>query len=115
MRHLGEVDQNDYTVIMVRGKRDWDDPDSRDRSAVANKLFNERVPTELMSICNNTKNNVSLNFVRCGMRMVSGPRALKKCLERARRMRFSARTLPFVNQVTAPARKNIHTNVCECR
>ena len=50
MRHLREVDGRDHTVIMVQVENEIGMiPDSRDRSAVANKLFNQSVPQELMS------------------------------------------------------------------
>ncbi|HEV8366663.1 MAG TPA: DUF5597 domain-containing protein [Pyrinomonadaceae bacterium] len=50
MRHLREVDANDRTVIMVQVENEIGMiPDSRDRSAVANQLFNERVPADLMT------------------------------------------------------------------
>jgi beta-galactosidase GanA len=50
MRHLHEVDANDHTVIMVQVENEIGMiPDSRDRSASANKLFSGPVPTELMS------------------------------------------------------------------
>lgn len=49
-RHLREVDSHDHTVILVQVENEIGMiPDSRDRSAVANKLFNESVPPELMS------------------------------------------------------------------
>jgi len=50
MRHLREVDGNDHTVIMVQVENEIGMiPDSRERSAVAEKLFKQPVPTELMS------------------------------------------------------------------
>jgi beta-galactosidase GanA len=50
MRHLREVDGRDHTVIMVQVENEIGMiPDSRDRSAIANKLFNQSVPTELMN------------------------------------------------------------------
>jgi beta-galactosidase GanA len=50
MRHLREVDTNEHTVIMVQVENEIGMiPDSRDRSAVANQLFNQRVPTELIN------------------------------------------------------------------
>lgn len=50
MRHLREVDSGDHTVIMVQVENEIGMiPDSRDRSAVAEKLFKQIVPTELMS------------------------------------------------------------------
>ncbi|MFL6208567.1 MAG: DUF5597 domain-containing protein [Pyrinomonadaceae bacterium] len=48
-RHLREVD-SDHTVILVQVENEIGMiPDSRDRSAIANKLFNESVPPELMN------------------------------------------------------------------
>src|SRR5262249_15925487 len=42
MRHLREVDSRDHTVIMVQVENEIGMiPDSRDRSAIANKLFNQ--------------------------------------------------------------------------
>jgi len=50
MRHLREVDTNEHTVIMVQVENEIGMiPDSRDRSAIANQLFNQAVPTELIS------------------------------------------------------------------
>jgi beta-galactosidase GanA len=50
MRHLREVDSRDHTVIMVQVENEIGMiPDSRDRSAIANRLFNQPVPPELMS------------------------------------------------------------------
>ena len=50
MRHVREVDTNEHTVIMVQVENEIGMiPDSRDRSAIANQLFNQAVPTELMS------------------------------------------------------------------
>jgi beta-galactosidase GanA len=50
MRHLREVDGRDHTVIMVQVENEIGMiPDSRDRSAIANKHFNQPVPPELMS------------------------------------------------------------------
>src|SRR5205823_1462872 len=50
MRHLREVDGNDHTVILVQVENEIGMiPDSRDRSAVADKLYNGPVPPELMS------------------------------------------------------------------
>ena len=49
MRHLREVDGRDHTVIMVQVENEIGMiPDSRDRSAIADKLFKQSVPTELM-------------------------------------------------------------------
>ena len=50
MRHLREVDGRDHTVIMVQVENEIGMiPDSRDRSAIAEKLFKQPVPTELMA------------------------------------------------------------------
>ncbi len=49
MRHLREIDGRDHTVIMVQVENEIGMiPDSRDRSAVAEKLFKDSVPAELM-------------------------------------------------------------------
>lgn len=49
MRHLKEVDGRDHTIIMVQVENEIGMiPDSRDRSAIANKLFKQPVPPELM-------------------------------------------------------------------
>jgi len=50
MRHLREVDGRDHTVIMVQVENEIGMiPDSRDRSAIADKLFKQPVQTELMT------------------------------------------------------------------
>lgn len=50
MRHLKEMDGKENTVIMVQVENEIGMiPDSRDRSAIADKLFYEAVPQELMS------------------------------------------------------------------
>src|SRR5215831_15111217 len=50
MRHVREVDGHDHTVIMVQVENEIGMiPDSRDRSAIANKLFNQSAPPELMN------------------------------------------------------------------
>jgi beta-galactosidase GanA len=49
MRHLREVDGRDNTVIMVQVENEIGMiPDSRDRSAIANELYNRAVPPELL-------------------------------------------------------------------
>ncbi|MBI1761566.1 MAG: DUF5597 domain-containing protein [Acidobacteria bacterium] len=49
MRHLREVDSRDYTVILVQVENEIGMiPDARDRSALANKLFSQAVPLELL-------------------------------------------------------------------
>jgi beta-galactosidase GanA len=63
MRHIREVDANDRTVIMVQVENEIGMiPDSRDRSALANQLFNERVPTELMTYLQQRKENLIPEF-----------------------------------------------------
>ncbi len=50
MRHLREVDANDHTAIMVQVENEIGMiPDSRDRSSIANELFNQPVPADLMN------------------------------------------------------------------
>ena len=50
MRHLGEVDGREHTVVMVQVENEIGMiPDSRDRSPAADKLFAGPVPPELMS------------------------------------------------------------------
>ncbi|HEY6248100.1 MAG TPA: DUF5597 domain-containing protein [Pyrinomonadaceae bacterium] len=50
MRHLRETDANDHTVIMIQVENEIGMiPDSRDRSAIANELFAQSVPAELMN------------------------------------------------------------------
>src|SRR5215475_13071730 len=50
MRHLRDVDGRDHTVIMAQVENEIRMiPDSHDRSAIANKLFNQSVPPELMN------------------------------------------------------------------
>ncbi|HKE55831.1 MAG TPA: DUF5597 domain-containing protein [Pyrinomonadaceae bacterium] len=50
MRHLKEVDATEHTVVMVQVENEIGMiPDSRDRSAIANELFSQAVPNELMS------------------------------------------------------------------
>lgn len=49
MRHVREIDAADQTVIMVQVENEIGMiPDSRDRSALANKLFTQNVPAELV-------------------------------------------------------------------
>jgi beta-galactosidase GanA len=49
MRHLREADGRDHTVVMVQVENEIGMiPDSRDRSAIADKLYNGAVPAELM-------------------------------------------------------------------
>jgi len=50
MRHLREFDGRDHTVIMVQVENEIGMiPDSRDRSAAADKLFKQPVPAELLT------------------------------------------------------------------
>jgi beta-galactosidase GanA len=50
MQHLREVDSRDHTVIMVQVENEIGMiPDSRDRSAIAERLYNQAVPAELMN------------------------------------------------------------------
>ena len=63
MRHLREVDGNDHTVIMVQVENEIGMiPDSRDRSAIAEKLFKESVPTELMNYLGEHKETLIPEF-----------------------------------------------------
>ena len=63
MRHVREVDGNDHTVIMVQVENEIGMiPESRDRSAVANQLFNERVPGELMNYLSEHKEQLIPEF-----------------------------------------------------
>ncbi|HEU4386836.1 MAG TPA: DUF5597 domain-containing protein [Blastocatellia bacterium] len=49
MRHLREVDASEHTVIMIQVENEIGMiPDSRDRSVIADKLYNQAVPAELM-------------------------------------------------------------------
>ena len=63
MRHLREFDANDHTVIMVQVENEIGMiPDSRDRSAVANDLFAQPVPAELMSYLQEHKEQLIPEF-----------------------------------------------------
>ena len=63
MRHLREVDGNYHTVIMVQVENEIGMiPDSRDRSAIAEKLFKESVPTELMNYLGEHKETLIPEF-----------------------------------------------------
>ncbi len=63
MRHLREVDGNDHTVIMVQVENEIGMiPDSRDRSAIADKLFNQPVPVELINYLQQRKDNLIAEF-----------------------------------------------------
>jgi beta-galactosidase GanA len=63
IRHLREVDGSDHTVIMVQVENEIGMiPDSRDRSAIANKLFSQPVPVELMNYLQRHKDNLIPEF-----------------------------------------------------
>jgi beta-galactosidase GanA len=63
MRHLRDVDSRDHTVIMVQVENEIGMiPDSRDRSAIADKLFNQPAPPELMSYLEQHKNALVPEF-----------------------------------------------------
>jgi beta-galactosidase GanA len=63
MRHLREVDGREHTVIMVQIENEIGMiPDSRDRSAVAEKLFKQPVPAELMNYLVEHRENLMPEF-----------------------------------------------------
>lgn len=63
MRHLREVDGRDHTVIMVQVENEIGMiPDSRDRSEIANRLFSQAVPVELMRYLEQHKENLIPEF-----------------------------------------------------
>jgi beta-galactosidase GanA len=63
MRHLRETDSTEHTVIMVQVENEIGMiPDSRDRSAVANRLFNQGVPAELMTYLQSHKEQLIPEF-----------------------------------------------------
>ncbi len=63
MRHLREMDSREQTVIMVQVENEIGMiPDSRDRSAIANKLFNQPMPTELLSYLEHHKEELVPEF-----------------------------------------------------
>jgi beta-galactosidase GanA len=63
MRHLRETDGNDHTVIMVQVENEIGMiPDSRDRSAIANDLFGQPVPAELMNYLQQHKEELIPEF-----------------------------------------------------
>jgi beta-galactosidase GanA len=63
MRHLHEVDANHHTVIMVQVENEIGMiPDSRDRSSIANELFNQPVPTDLMKYLQQHKDQLIPEF-----------------------------------------------------
>lgn len=63
MRHLREIDGNDHTVIMVQVENEIGMiPDSRDRSAIANELFEQQAPAELMNYLQQHKEQLIPEF-----------------------------------------------------
>lgn len=63
MRHLREVDGREHTVIMVQVENEIGMiPDSRDRSAVAEKLFKQSVPPELINYLDQRKETLIPEF-----------------------------------------------------
>ena len=63
MRHLREIDGNDHTVIMIQVENEIGMiPDSRDRSAIANELFAQSVPAELMNYLQQHKEDLVPEF-----------------------------------------------------
>jgi beta-galactosidase GanA len=63
MRHLREVDAGHHTVIMVQVENEIGMiPDSRDRSTIADKLFNQAVPAELMNYLQEHNNRLIPEF-----------------------------------------------------
>ena len=63
MRHVREVDANDHTVIMVQVENEIGMiPDSRDRSSIANELFNQPVAADLMNYLQQHKDQLIPEF-----------------------------------------------------
>jgi len=63
MRHVREVDANDHTVIMVQVENEIGMiPDSRDRSSIANELFKQAVPADLMNYLQQHKDELIPEF-----------------------------------------------------
>ena len=63
MRHIREVDTDHDTVIMVQVENEIGMiPESRDRSPIANELFNQRVPVELMNYLQQHKDQLIPEF-----------------------------------------------------
>lgn len=63
MRHLRQVDERNHTVIMVQVENEIGMiPDSRDRSAMAESLFKQSVPTELMGYLEKRKETLIPEF-----------------------------------------------------
>jgi hypothetical protein len=63
MRHLREVDSRDHTVVMIQVENEIGMiPDSRDRSAIANKLFSQPVPAEFINYLEQHKERLMPEF-----------------------------------------------------
>jgi beta-galactosidase GanA len=63
MRHLREVDGSEHTVIMAQVENEAGMiPDSRDRSDIADKLYNQTVPAELMKYLTERKDTLIPEF-----------------------------------------------------
>lgn len=63
MRHVKEFDAGQQTVIMVQVENEIGMiPDSRDRSPLADKLYNASVPAELMSYLEKNKDSLMPEF-----------------------------------------------------
>jgi len=63
MRHLRELDGSDHTVIMIQVENEIGMiPDSRDRSTIANELFAQSVPSELMNYLQQHKEELVPEF-----------------------------------------------------
>lgn len=63
MRHVREVDANQHTVIMVQVENEIGMiPESRDRSSIANELFNQAVPVDLMNYLQQHKEQLIPEF-----------------------------------------------------
>lgn len=63
MRHVREVDADHDTVIMVQVENEIGMiPESRDRSQIANELFNQRVPVALMDYLQQHKDQLIPEF-----------------------------------------------------
>jgi beta-galactosidase GanA len=63
MHHLREIDSRDHTVVMVQVENEVGMiPDSRDRSALADKLFQQPVPPELLTYIEQHKETLMPEF-----------------------------------------------------
>lgn len=63
MRHLREVDGSEHTVVMMQVENEIGMiPDSRDRSAVAERLFKQAVPADLMKYLIEHKDSLAPEF-----------------------------------------------------